>query len=123
MADKITIVTQLHPGINVKGAGTPQVAWQFPFTARGLMRAVDVFPAHCRAMEQANGNIGCGASWIEIRGQRFRQFGTPSDLDDLDRQAFAQDVKYRRSHFLPHISRTTLAQRILDGINTGKTHA
>jgi hypothetical protein len=101
----ITIVTQPNPNSAV---AVPKVEKTFPFTPRGLLKAVRTLPEHQRRIGRCNGNIGV-ASWVEVAGHRISA-GAVDSLVDIVHE---DDVRFHERMFLSVETRTTKAKKII----------
>jgi hypothetical protein len=104
----IAIVTQPLPGAAAKGAAEPKVEQTFPFTPRGLLRAVRALPEHQKKIRRCNGNTGV-SSWVEVAGHRI----SAGAIDSLVDFVHEDDVRFRERMFLPVETRTTKAKKII----------
>ena len=79
MKKMITLHTRLHSGIyESQGGGQDRIIKTFTVGPINLLRAITAL--HEKRVENvvSYGNVGCGASWLEIDGEFF----DPEDLEN-----------------------------------------
>jgi hypothetical protein len=104
----ISDVSRIDHSIVVKGTGTPNVEETFPFTPRGLLRAVRTLPDIQKRMRRCNGKVDA-TLWVEVAGHRISE----GAIDSLVDFVHEDDVRYRAQMFLPIETRTTKAKKII----------
>ena len=76
----ITIKTRLNDGIyKSSGGGETRTHYEWATGPRNLLKAAETLIEHRASMVRCYGNIGCGASWLEIDGVEIHQY----DLESL----------------------------------------
>lgn len=114
----ITIHTQLHDGIYASSGGGQNIThYSWAIGPRNLLQAIDVLAEHGTSMTSGYGNIGRGATWLEIDGQRM-------DANDFVDIQMARDPAERRAHLrdyscLPWVSATQLARELIASVRDG----
>lgn len=78
MSKTIEIKTCLHSSL---GGGETCTHYTWSVGPRNLRTAVAKLAEHRSELEQLHGNVGCGASWIEIGNVRVADFDVELLLD------------------------------------------
>lgn len=70
----IKIYTKLSESIYASnGGGEIREQYTYKTTGRNLLLAIKKLGQHRAYMSECYGNIGCGASWLEIDGKKLTQ--------------------------------------------------
>lgn len=105
---RIAIVAETKPDAAAKAALAQKVEDVFPFTPRGLLRAVRTLPDVQKRMKRCNGK-NAPTLWVEVAGHRVPE----AVLDSLVDFVHEDDVRFRERMFLPIETRTTKARKII----------
>jgi len=85
MTSTISIKTRLNSGIYAsQGGGQVKTHYTYTTGPRNLLKAIDQYWQHRKEMERSFGNIGCGASWIEVDGKQLHDLADLADFTYVD---------------------------------------
>lgn len=115
----ITIKTRLNEGIyKSEGGGETRTHYEWATGPRNLAKAVDQFFKHRDETLRNYGNIGCGASWMEIDGKRIDRM----DLNDLRNGDNPRDFDATYPRQLIK-SRTAKCREFIEYVRSGRYEA